>query len=70
MSKRECYTGRLDAFMSLGLGSEENGATFSHLRCANRDIFIRGSAGRSCPNSGVLLCSKVSIYMGFSAPES
>jgi hypothetical protein len=64
-SKRECYTGTPDAFMSLGLGSGENGETFSHLRCANRDIFIRGSASKPCPNSGVLVCSKVSGYQGF-----
>lgn len=57
-SKRERYTGTLDTFMSLGLGSEENGATFSHPRCANRDVLTRGSTLRPCPNSGMLVCSK------------
>jgi hypothetical protein len=66
-STRGYYPGTLDAFMSLGLGSSNNGATFSHLQCANRDVFIRGTA---CSKFGVLLCSKVSRRQDSKCPKT
>ncbi|KAF5385773.1 hypothetical protein D9615_002203 [Tricholomella constricta] len=52
------YTGTLETFMSLGLGSGADGATISRVPCANQIPQGLGLLPKPCAHTGVLACSK------------
>lgn len=56
--RQEYYSGTLETFMSLGLGSGVNGGAISQLLCGNSNLSARGSVS-PCSNPGVLACSRV-----------